>query len=247
MDNESIILQQTNNLQTLAVDFIKQHTIAQNTVRQQLTAVVNQLIIIIAVSLCQCFRQRRHIWIFQAHQRIKIFRKLFALRWITHDMQAGSHLHILQIRQICVQMADIFIKISSILLTHLIHKVSSSGLLPDLCHRLTQIGILISLKVHIFLQSLFQLRQLIIYTANTQRCRKIADKAGSTAAFGLYALTRIDNPIGINIGQITGADIRIAFVAHRHALARKPFQTAMRTDVHHRICTPDIAQPMIKA
>ena len=70
-------------------------------------------------------------------------------------MQAGSHLHILQIRQIRVQMADIFIKIGSILLTHLIHKVGSSGLLPDLCHRLTQIGILISLKMYIFLQSLF--------------------------------------------------------------------------------------------
>ena len=161
-------------------------------------------------------------------------------------MQTSSHLHILQIRQIRMQMADIIVKISSILLAHLIRKIGSSGLLPDLCHRLTQIGILISLKVHIFLQSLFQLRQLIIHTADAQRRRKIADEAGSAAAFGLYALARIDNPIGIDVWQITGADIRIAFVAHRHALARKPFQTTMRTDMHHRICAPDIAQPMIK-
>ena len=138
-------------------------------------------------------------------------------------MQAGSHLHILQIRQICMQMTYIIVKISGILLTYLVCKVGSSGLLPDLCHRLTQIGILISLKMYIFLQSLFQLRQLIIHTADAKRCRKIADKAGSTAAFGLYTLTRINNPIGINIGQITGADIRIAFITHRYTLARKPF------------------------
>ena len=57
INNKIVILQQTDNLQALAVNFIKQHTVAQNTVRQQLTTVVNQLIIIIAVSLCQCFRQ----------------------------------------------------------------------------------------------------------------------------------------------------------------------------------------------
>ena len=81
-------------------------------------------------------------------------------------MQASSHLHILQVRQISMQMADIFVKIGSILLPHLVRKVSSSGLLYDLCHRLAQIGILISLKVYIFLQSLLQLRQLIIHTAD---------------------------------------------------------------------------------
>ena len=143
-------------------------------------------------------------------------------------------------------MADIFIKIGSILLTHLVHKVGSSGLLPDLCHRLTQIGILISLKMYIFLQGLFQLSQLVIHAANTQWRRKIADKAGSTAALGLYALAGINNPVGINIRQITGTDIGIALFSHRHALTRKPFQTAMRTDMHHRICAPDIAQPVIK-
>ena len=57
VDYETIILQQTDNLQALAVNFIKQHTVAQNTVRQQLTTVVNQLIIIIAVSLRQGFGQ----------------------------------------------------------------------------------------------------------------------------------------------------------------------------------------------
>ena len=68
---------------------------------------------------------------------------------------------------------------------------------------------------------LFQLCQLIIYTANTQRCRKIADEAGRTAAFGLYALARINYPIRINIGQITGTDIWIAFITHRHALTAR--------------------------
>ena len=143
-------------------------------------------------------------------------------------------------------MSYIIVKIGSILLTHLVRKIGSSSFLSDLCHRLAQIGILICLKMHIFLQGLFQLRQLIIYTANTQRCRKIADEAGRTAAFGLYALARINYPIRINIGQITGTDIWIAFITHRHALTRKPFQTAMRTDMHHRICAPDIAQPVIK-
>ena len=57
VDYETIILQQTDNLQALAVNFIKQHTVAQNTVRQQLTTVVNQLIIIVTIRLCQCFRQ----------------------------------------------------------------------------------------------------------------------------------------------------------------------------------------------
>ena len=71
-------------------------------------------------------------------------------------IRASVHVHILQIRQICVQMADIFIKIGSILFTHLIRKVGSSSFLSDLCHRLAQIGIFISLKVYIFLQSLFQ-------------------------------------------------------------------------------------------
>ena len=114
-------------------------------------------------------------------------------------MQAGSHLHILQIRQICVQMTYIIVKISGILLTYLVCKVGSSSFLSDLCHRLAQIGILISLKVHIFLQSLFQLRQLIIHTADAKRRREITDEAGRTAAFGLYALACIHNPIGINI------------------------------------------------
>ena len=104
-----------------------------------------------------------------------------------------------------------------------------------------QSAILISLKVHIFLQSLFQLRQLIIHTADAKRRREITDEAGRTAAFGLYALSRINYPIRINIGQITGTDIGIAFITHRYALTRKPFQTAMRTDMHHRICAPDIA------
>ena len=84
-------------------------------------------------------------------------------------MQTGSHLHILQIRQICVQMADIFIKIGSILLTHLVRKIGSSSLFSDLCHRLAQICILISLKMNVFLQGLFQLCQLIIYPANAKR------------------------------------------------------------------------------
>ena len=57
VDYETIILQQTDNLQALAVNFIKQHTVAQNTVRQQLAAVVNQFVIIVAVSLRQSFGQ----------------------------------------------------------------------------------------------------------------------------------------------------------------------------------------------
>ena len=57
VDYETIILQQTDNLQALTVDFIKQHTVAQNTVRQQLAAVVNQFVIIVAVSLRQGFGQ----------------------------------------------------------------------------------------------------------------------------------------------------------------------------------------------
>ena len=51
INNKAITLQETDNFQTLTVDFIKQHTIAQNTVRQQLAAVVNQFVIIVAVSL----------------------------------------------------------------------------------------------------------------------------------------------------------------------------------------------------
>ena len=162
-------------------------------------------------------------------------------------MQSCSHLHILQIRQIRVQMSYIIVKIGSILLTHLVRKVGSSSLFSDLCHRFTQICILICLKMHIFLQGLFQLRQLIIYTANTQRCRKIADEAGRTAAFGLYALACIHNPVGINIRQITGTDIGIALIPHRYALTRQPFQAAVSTNMHHSISAPNITQPMIKA
>ena len=169
VDYETIILQQTDNLQTLTVNFIKQHTIAQNSVRQQLAAVVNQLVIIVTIGLRQDFRQRRHIRIFQTHKSIKIFCKLLSLRRITHDVQSCSHLHILQIRQIRVQMAYIIVKIGSILLTHLVRKIGSSSLFSDLCHRFTQICFLISLKMHVFLQGLFQLCQLIIYTANAKR------------------------------------------------------------------------------
>ena len=141
------------------------------------------------------------------------------------------------IKMLCFAFRNILVKITfcSFTTNHFLYAVHTCG------------DSIVIFEMAIFLQQVFQICQFFVSTGNTHRRGQIAYQAGSTAALSLNAFTGTGNPIGIDVRNITCADIRIAGITHSIALSRQPLQITMRSHVNHGICAPDITQPMVKA
>ena len=148
-----------------------------------------------------------------------------------------------------MQFTDIIIKILCFAFRNILIKIAFRSFAAnhffDAVH--TRSGSIIIFKMTIFLQQIFQICQFFVCTGNAHRSGQIAYQAGSTAALSLNAFTGTGNPIGIDVRNITYADIRIAGITHSITLSRQPLQITMRSHVNHGIRAPNITQPMVKA
>ncbi len=161
-------------------------------------------------------------------------------------MQACVHLHILQIRNVIMQIHHVFIEGLFFIVSNLVLQVGLGNLRQHQLLQARQIIRLRAAEVYVFVHELFQLLQLVVHSGLRLRCRQMLNQAGSTAAFRLNTLASNSDVIRINIRQITQRQIRIAAAVQAGVLARQPFQAAMRTDMRNSVCLPHIAHPAVE-
>ena len=104
------LLQAANQLAALIGDTVNQHTVGdiQRFVYQ--TAVFQQIVIIKAIQRSNCLRQAGNIAVIKTQQQPQIILQLLVLRRLSHNMQACVHLHILQIRNVIMQIHHVFVE-----------------------------------------------------------------------------------------------------------------------------------------
>ena len=161
-------------------------------------------------------------------------------------MQACVHLHILQIRNVIMQIHHVFVEGLFFIVSDLILEVGLGNLRQYQLLQARQIIRLRAAEVHVFIHELFQLLQLVVHSRLCLRCRQMLDKAGSATALRLNALAGNSNVVRINIRKISQRQIRVAAAVKAGVLARQPFQAAMRTDMRNSVCLPHIAYPTVE-
>ena len=163
-------------------------------------------------------------------------------------MQADFHLHVFDVGQKYVQVADILVKILRGRFGNVFFQVRLLHLAADQFLKLPHRRVFrILFEMAVFFQQLFQFGQFLIRSGHAHRRGKVTDQAGGAASFGLDSLSHARDPVGINIGQITQGNFRIAAIRHGDPFARQPFQRTMRSHVNDHIRLPDIPHPGIKA
>ena len=113
------------------------------------------------------------------------------------------HLHILQIRNVIMQIHHIFVEGFLLIISNLVLQIGFSNLFEDQLLQARQIIRLCTAEVHVFVHELFQLLQLVIHSGLCLRCRQMLNQAGSAAALRLNTFARNGDVIGINVRQIT--------------------------------------------
>ena len=161
-------------------------------------------------------------------------------------MQACVHLHILQIRNVIMQIHHVFVEGLFFIVSNLILQVGLRNLRQHQLLQAWQIIRLRAAEVHVFVHELFQLLQLVIHPRLCLRCRQMLNQAGSAAALRLNALAGNSDVVRINIRKISQRQIRVAAAVKAGVFARQPFQAAMRTDMRNSVCLPHIAYPTIE-
>ena len=78
------------------------------------------------------------------------------------------------------------------------------------------------------------------------RRHQVIDDHGLGAPLGLAAFARVVDDEGVEVRQRAEDGVGPAGRAQRHALARQPFEVAVRADVHHRIDREGAAQPEVE-
>ena len=65
-------------------------------------------------------------------------------------------------------------------------------------------------------------------------------------AFGLHALSRIIDDVGIDVGDPSKDDVGIAFIRESDTLSWKPFESTVCSYVYDSIRSPHILQPSVE-
>ena len=103
-----------------------------------------------------------------------------------------------------------------------------------------------SLRLRIFVKQGFDFRRRAMRARLDQGRRQMADDDRRRAALGLRRLAGIIDDEGIDQRHGAERDFRRAILRQRHALARQPFQRAMRAAVDQRVDVFVFAQPQIE-
>ena len=103
-----------------------------------------------------------------------------------------------------------------------------------------------ALRLRIFVEQGFDFRRRAMRARLDQRRRKMADDDRRRAALGLRRLAGIIDDEGVDQRHGTESDFRRAIFRQRHALARQPFQSAMRAAVDQRVDVFALAQPQVE-
>ena len=191
-------------------------------------------------------RQAGDIAVIKTQQQPQIILQLLVLRRLSHNMQACVHLHILQIRNVIMQIHHVFVERLFFIVSNLILQVGLGNLRQHQLLQARQIIRLRAAEVHVFVHELFQLLQLVVHSRLCLRRWQMLNQAGSATAFCLNTLAGNSDVIRINIRQISQRQIRVAAAIKAGVLARQPFQAAMRTDMRNSVCLPHIAYPTVE-
>ena len=73
----------------------------------------------------------------------------------------------------------------------------------------------------------------------------MAHKHRTPAPFGGERFAQVVHDVGVDIGQIAQGQQRIVLTGQSTLFARRPLQGAVRTHMHHGVCTQLCAQPQV--
>src|SRR5581483_619437 len=99
----------------------------------------------------------------------------------------------------------------------------------------------------VLIHKLFEFEQVAIRFGSRHGWNEVIHNHGMSPAFGLCSLAGIVDDIGIEIGQRPERELGVTFGAQRDTFPRQPLQVAMFPDMHDRVGTKDITDPLVIA